>query len=52
MLRFDETKIAKEDFYGAKKTMKISDVDVNDIVISKLAATKNNSKYLIGYLDI
>ena len=26
-------------------------VDVNNIVISKLVETKNNSKYLTGYLD-
>ena len=26
-------------------------VDVNNIVISKLIETKNNSKYLTGYLD-
>ena len=26
-------------------------VDVNDIVISKIVETKSNSEYLIGYLD-
>ena len=31
--------------------MKISDVNVDNIVISKLVETKTNSKYLIGYLD-
>ena len=31
--------------------MKIWNVDVNNIAISKLNETKNNSKYLIGYLD-
>ena len=31
--------------------MKICDVDVDCIVISKLTETKNNSKQLIGYLD-
>ena len=30
---------------------KIWDVDVKSIVISKLIETKNNSKYLNGYLD-
>ena len=34
-----------------KKTIKIWDVDVNNIVISKLVETKSNSKYLIGYLS-
>ena len=51
MLRFPETKVAKEYFCSAKKPMEIWDVDVNNIVISKLVEAKNNSKYLIGYLD-
>ena len=34
-----------------KKTIKILDADVDNIVISKLIETKTNSKYLIGYLD-
>ena len=33
-----------------KKPIKIWDVDVNNIVISKLVKTKANSKYLIEYL--
>ena len=51
MLRFGETKVAKEEFYGAKKLIKIWGVVVNNIVISKLVETDNNSKYLNGYLD-
>ena len=51
MLRFGETKIANEKFYAAKKPMKIWDVNVDNIVISKLVKTKTNSKYLIIYLD-
>ena len=51
MLRFGETKKEKEEFYGAKKPIKIWDVDVNNIVISKLVKTKKLSKYLVGYLD-
>ena len=31
--------------------MKIWDVNVDNIVISKFVTTKTNSKYLIGYLD-
>ena len=27
------------------------DVNIDNIVISKLVETKNNSKYFIGYLD-
>ena len=51
MLRFGKTKIAKEKFYAAKKPIKIWDVNVENIVISKLVKTKTNSKYCIGYLD-
>ena len=52
LLRFHKTKVGKEDFYGAKKkTIKIWDIDFDNIVISKLTETKNNSKYLIEYLD-
>ena len=42
MLRFSKTKVEKE---------KIWDTYVDNIVISKLIETKNNSKYLIGHLD-
>ena len=45
-----EKLIAKEKFYAAKRTIKICDVTVENIVISKLVKTKPNSKYLIGYL--
>ena len=45
------TKEAKEKFYEAKKTINIWDVNVNNIVISKLVETKTNSKYLTEYLD-
>ena len=51
MLRFGETKIKKEGFYAARKPINISDVNVDNIVISKLVKTKTESKYLIGYLD-
>ena len=49
MFRFDKTKVVKEKFYGAKEPIKIWDVNVDNIIISKLVETKNNSKYLIGY---
>ena len=44
MLTFGETKEAKEKFYEAKKTINIWDVNVDNIVISKLVETKTNSK--------
>ena len=51
MLRFGEIKVSKERFYAAKKPINIWDLNVDNIVISKLVKTKTNSKYLIGYLD-
>ena len=51
MVKFGEREIAKENFYAAKRPIKIWDVNVNNIVISKLVKIKTNSKYLIGYLD-
>ena len=34
-----------------KKAIKIWDINVNNVVTSKLVLKKNNSKYLVGYLD-
>ena len=51
ILVFGKIKVAKEEFYGAKKTTKIEDIGVDNAVVSKLIDTSNNSKYLIGYLD-
>ena len=51
MVRFREREIAKETFYAAKRPIKIWDVNVDSIVISKLVKPKTNSKYLIGCLD-
>ena len=50
-MKFGKTEIAKEKFYAAKKPMKICDVNVDNIVISKLGETKTNSKYLVGHSD-
>ena len=36
MLKFGETKVTKEKIYAAKKPRKIWDVNVDNIVISKL----------------
>ena len=51
MVKSGKTEIARETFYTAKKPIKIWDVIVDNIVISKLVKAKTNSKYLIGYLD-
>ena len=37
MLRFGETKVAKEKFYGTKKPIYILDVNVDNIVVSKIS---------------
>ena len=50
MLRFRETEEAKT-VYGTKKPINIWDVNVDNIIVSKLVETKANSKYLIEYLD-
>ena len=44
MLKCGETKVKKEKFYAAEKPMKIWDVSVDNIVISKLVKTKTNSR--------
>ena len=51
MLRFGETKVAKEKFYGRKKLIKSYVVNADSKANSKLVETKTNSNYLIGYLD-
>ena len=51
MFKFGKIKVAKSRFYGTKKTIKICDVNFNNIVVSKLIEMKNSSKCLIGYLD-
>ena len=48
---FSKRKVAAEEFYGGKELINIWNVNVDNIVISKLAKTKNNSKYLIVYLN-
>ena len=52
-INFDDKKIKKSVFYKNKKTNKIDDIDVNNILISKKKAygTKNSLKYFIGYND-
>ena len=45
MLRFGETNVALERFYGAKKPMNIWDANVDNIIISRLLETKTNSKF-------
>ena len=51
MLRFGKTKVAKEEFSGAKKPMKTWDANVGNIVTSKLTESKNNPKDLIKCFD-
>ena len=51
LIQFGKKKVAREELYGTKNPIKISYVDVNNKVISKLIELKNNSKYFIGYLN-
>ena len=51
MLRFVKTRVAKGEFYSTKEPIKMWDVNVDNIFISKLVETKNNYKYLTRYLD-
>ena len=41
----------KKNVYCAKKAIKNWAVDIKNIVISEFVETKNNSQYLIGYLN-
>ena len=50
-MRVGDREIAKKSFMLQKKPIKIWDVNVDNIVISKLVKTKTNSKCLIGYLE-
>ena len=51
MMKLGKTEIAKEQFYAANKPIQIWNINVDNIVTSRLVKTKNTSKYLIGYLD-
>ena len=50
-VRLMRQKQPKKHFMVQKKSIKIWDFNVDNIVISKLAQTKTSSKCLIGYLD-
>ena len=42
-MRFGKTEVVKEEFYGAKKSIKNWDVNVDNIVDSNFIERKNNS---------
>ena len=44
MSRFGKTKVANEEFYGAKTLIKIWDVNVDNIVVLKSINAKTNYK--------
>ena len=52
-VNFGDKIIKKSDFYKNKKVIKIDDIDVNKILVSKEEpyGTKNSFKYFIGYND-
>ena len=50
---FGNKKIKKSDFYKNKKVIKIDDIDVSEILVTKEepCGLKNSVKYCIGYND-
>ena len=52
-VNFGDKEILKSGFYKNRKVIKIDDIDVNKILISKEEpyGTKNSFKYFIGYND-
>ena len=50
-MEISREKSKKRKVLCCKKTYKIWDTNVDNIVISKLIETKTYSKYLIGYSD-
>ena len=51
MVKFRKREIAKENFYAEESPINILDVNVDNIVLSKLVKTKSNFKYLVEYVD-
>ena len=52
-INFEAKNINKSNFYKNKKLLKIEDIDINKILVSKKESygTKNYLKYFIGYND-
>ena len=52
-INFGDKKINKSDFYRNTKVVKIDDIDVNKILVSKEKpyGIKDSFKYFIGYID-
>ena len=52
-INFGDKKINKSDFYRNKKVVKIDDIDVNKILVSKEKpyGIKDSFKYFVGYID-
>ena len=52
-VNFSDKKIQKSDFYKNKKVVKIDDIDVNKILVSKEESygSKDSFKYFIGCND-
>ena len=48
MFRFGEKEIAKKKLYAGKKPIKIWDVNVDNIIVSKFVEAKTSSKYVMG----
>ena len=49
---FNDVKMAKKDFYDAKKAIPLNLVDINNIAVrNKVKNNSETSKYFIGYLN-
>ena len=52
MLNFGDIEVSKTEFYEGKKAVKLSSVDVKEIVVSnKIKGNNGTSKVFIGYMD-
>ena len=51
-LVFNDIEVSKKEFYGSKKGLKLSSVDVGKIVVSnKVKGNNESSKIFIGCMD-
>ena len=50
-LNFGDIEVSKKEFYEGKKTVNLSEVDVNKIVASnKIKGNNETNKFFIGYI--
>ena len=52
IIKFDDIKIPKQNFYCHKRPVSIKNVDIDIIVVSKAPLGKRRFKYFISYEDV